>query len=42
MDITLDHVNAYIARYHADASANVQNRKVGFPVKLFGYAMDKA
>lgn len=42
MDITLDHVNAYITRYHSDASANVQNRKVSFLKKLFAYAMDES
>ncbi len=41
-DITLDHVNAYINRYHGEASANVQNRKVSWLKKLFGYAMDES
>lgn len=41
-DITLDHVNSYIARYHGEASANVQNRKVSWLKKLFGYAMDES
>lgn len=29
-DIELEHVNAYINHYHAESSANVQNRKVSF------------
>lgn len=33
-DIELEHVNAYINKYHASSSANVQNRKVSFQ-KLF-------
>ncbi len=41
-DITLDHVNGYLQQYHADASANVQNRKVSFLKKLFAYAMDES
>lgn len=41
-DITLDHVNSYISRYHGEASANVQNRKVSWLKKLFGYAMDES
>ena len=41
-DIELEHVNAYINQYHADASANVQNRKVSFLKKLFSYAVDES
>ncbi|CAM6812770.1 TPA: phage integrase Arm DNA-binding domain-containing protein [Klebsiella pneumoniae] len=41
-DIELEHVNAYINHYHADASANVQNRKVSFLKKLFSYAIDES
>lgn len=41
-EITLEHVNGFIAEYHADASANVQNRKVGFLKKIFSYAMDES
>ncbi|MEC5320820.1 phage integrase Arm DNA-binding domain-containing protein [Brenneria populi subsp. brevivirga] len=41
-DIELEHVNAYIQHYHADASANVQNRKVSFLKKLFSYAVDES
>ncbi|WP_410680596.1 phage integrase Arm DNA-binding domain-containing protein [Citrobacter braakii] len=41
-DIELEHVNAYINRYHAEASANVQNRKVSFLKKLFSYAVDES
>ncbi len=41
-DIDLEHVNGYIQRYHADASANVQNRKVSFLKKLFSYAVDES
>lgn len=41
-DIELEHVNAYIKEYHADASANVQNRKVSFLKKLFSYAVDES
>ncbi len=41
-DIELEHVNAYINHYHADASANVQNRKVSFLKKLFSYAVDES
>lgn len=41
-DIELEHVNAYINNYHADASANVQNRKVSFLKKLFSYAVDES
>jgi len=29
-DIELEHVNNYILQYHADSSANVQNRKISF------------
>lgn len=41
-DIELEHVNAYVQHYHADASANVQNRKVSFLKKLFSYAIDES
>ncbi|WP_273839368.1 tyrosine-type recombinase/integrase [Providencia rettgeri] len=41
-EITLEHVNGYINEYHTDASANVQNRKVGFLKKIFSYAMDES
>lgn len=41
-DIELEHVNAYIKEYHADSSANVQNRKVSFLKKLFSYAIDES
>lgn len=41
-DIELEHVNAYINKYHAGASANVQNRKVSFLKKLFSYAVDES
>lgn len=41
-DIELEHVNAYIHHYHAEASANVQNRKVSFLKKLFSYAVDES
>ncbi|MEG5644908.1 phage integrase Arm DNA-binding domain-containing protein [Enterobacter asburiae] len=41
-DIELEHVNAYINKYHACASANVQNRKVSFLKKLFSYAVDES
>lgn len=41
-DIELEHVNAYINHFHADASANVQNRKVSFLKKLFSYAVDES
>ncbi|EGO4719220.1 recombinase [Escherichia coli] len=41
-DIDLEHVNQFINRYHADASANVQNRKVSFLKKLFSYAVDES
>lgn len=41
-DIELEHVNGYINHYHADASANVQNRKVSFLKKLFSYAIDES
>lgn len=33
-EISLEHVNGYINEYHADASANVQNRKVSFLKKF--------
>lgn len=41
-EITLEHVNAFISQYHETASANVQNRKVGFLKKIFSYAMDES
>lgn len=41
-DIELEHVNAYINKYHANASANVQNRKVSYLKKLFSYAVDES
>ena len=41
-DIELEHVNSYIKEYHAEASANVQNRKVSFLKKLFSYAVDES
>ncbi|WHP32805.1 phage integrase Arm DNA-binding domain-containing protein [Trabulsiella odontotermitis] len=41
-DIDLEHVNAYIRKYHAGTSANVQNRKVSFLKKLFSYAVDES
>ncbi|EPC5390083.1 phage integrase Arm DNA-binding domain-containing protein [Serratia liquefaciens] len=41
-DIELEHVNSYINEYHADSSANVQNRKVSFLKKLFSYAVDES
>lgn len=40
-EITLEHVNQYIKKYHINASANVQNRKVSFLKKLFSYAVDE-
>lgn len=40
--ITLKHVNDYIARFHAESSANVQNRKVSWLKKLFSYAADES
>lgn len=41
-DIELEHVNSYIKKYHSEASANVQNRKVSFLKKLFSYAVDES
>ncbi|KAB8312259.1 recombinase [Erwinia endophytica] len=41
-DIELEHVNGYINEYHAEASANVQNRKIAFLSKLFSYAVDES
>lgn len=41
-EIELEHVNGYLSAYHADASANVHNRKIGFLEKLFKYAMDQS
>lgn len=40
--ITLQHVNDYLAQYHSDSSANVQNRKVSWLKKLFSYAVDES
>ncbi len=40
--ITLQHVNDYLNEYHADASANVHNRKVSWLKKLFSYAVDES
>lgn len=41
-EISLEHVNGFIKEYHADASANVQNRKVSFLKKIFSYAVDES
>ncbi|WP_058912826.1 tyrosine-type recombinase/integrase [Entomohabitans teleogrylli] len=41
-DIELEHINGYLRKYHASASANVQNRKVAFLKKLFSYAVDES
>ncbi|TKI04805.1 phage integrase Arm DNA-binding domain-containing protein [Martelella alba] len=41
-DIELEHVNNYILQYHADSSANVQNRKISFLKKIFSYAVDES
>ena len=41
-DIQLEHVNAFITKYHETSSANVQNRKVSFLKKLFSYAVDES
>jgi len=41
-DIQLEHINAFIAKYHETSSANVQNRKVSFLKKLFSYAVDES
>ncbi|NBM55445.1 site-specific integrase, partial [Proteus sp. G2669] len=41
-EISLEHVNGFINKYHAEASANVQNRKVGFLKKIFSYAIDES
>ncbi|WP_145491411.1 phage integrase Arm DNA-binding domain-containing protein [Yersinia rohdei] len=41
-DIDLEHVNGFIQHYHAEASANVQNRKASFLKKLFSYAIDES
>lgn len=40
--IQLEHVNAFITKYHETSSANVQNRKVSFLKKLFSYAVDES
>ncbi|MDC9616262.1 site-specific integrase [Xenorhabdus khoisanae] len=42
IEISLEHVNEYLNKYHAEASANVQNRKVSFLKKLFSYAIDES
>ncbi|EPJ3763095.1 tyrosine-type recombinase/integrase [Providencia stuartii] len=42
IEVTLEHVNGFINEFHAEASANVQNRKVGFLKKIFSYAMDES
>lgn len=41
-DIDLSHVNEYLNKFHANSSANVQNRKISFLKKLFAYAMDES
>lgn len=41
-DIQLEHVNAFLTKYHDTSSANVQNRKVSFLKKLFSYAVDES
>lgn len=41
-EISLEHVNGFINQYHADSSANVQNRKVSFLKKIFSYAVDES
>ena len=41
-DIDLEHVNGFIQKYHAESSANVQNRKVSFLRKIFSYAVDES
>ncbi|UDN37407.1 tyrosine-type recombinase/integrase [Proteus sp. NMG38-2] len=41
-EISLEHVNGFINEYHSEASANVQNRKVGFLKKIFSYAIDES
>lgn len=41
-DIDLEHVNLYLKQYHANGSAEVQNRKVMFLKKLFSYAVDES
>lgn len=38
-EISLEHVNGFINEYHADASANVQNRKVSFLKKIFSLSL---
>ncbi len=38
----MQHVNDYLNEYHADATANVQNRKVSWLKKLFTYAIDES
>lgn len=42
VDIDLEHVNLYLKKYHANGSAEVQNRKVMFLKKLFSYAVDES
>lgn len=41
-DIDLEHVNGFIQKYHAESSANVQNRKVSFLRKIFSYGVDES
>jgi enterobacteria phage integrase len=41
-EIDLEHVNLYLRKYHANGSAEVQNRKVMFLKKLFSYAVDES
>ncbi|MBM7070581.1 recombinase [Shewanella sp. 202IG2-18] len=41
-EIGLHHVNNYLAEFHSDVSANVQNRKVAWLKKLFSYAIDES
>ncbi|RLV59463.1 recombinase [Parashewanella curva] len=41
-EISLQHVNDYLAEYHPEASPNVQNRKVAWLKKLFSYAIDES
>lgn len=41
-EIDLEHVNLYLKKYHANGSAEVQNRKVMFLKKLFSYAVDES
>jgi hypothetical protein len=41
-NIGLEQVNEYLNAYHANVSANVYNRKLGFLEKLFAYAIDQS